>query len=58
MPHETDLISIIAVGLLLAFLFGALANRLRLSPLVGYLVAGIVAGPYTPGFVGDQDLAS
>ncbi|HUH89108.1 MAG TPA: YbaL family putative K(+) efflux transporter [Lysobacter sp.] len=58
MPHETDLISIIAVGLLLAFLFGALANRLRLSPLVGYLVAGIVAGPFTPGFVGDQDLAS
>ncbi len=58
MPHETDLISIIAVGLLLAFIFGALANRLRLSPLVGYLVAGIVAGPFTPGFVGDQDLAA
>lgn len=58
MPHETDLINIIAVGLLLAFVFGALANRLRLSPLVGYLVAGIVAGPFTPGFVGDQDLAN
>ncbi len=58
MPHETDLINIIAVGLLLAFIFGALANRLRLSPLVGYLVAGIVAGPFTPGFVGDQDLAA
>ncbi|WP_222565718.1 YbaL family putative K(+) efflux transporter [Novilysobacter antarcticus] len=58
MPHETDLINIIAVGLLLAFVFGALANRLRLSPLVGYLAAGIVAGPFTPGFVGDQDLAA
>jgi CPA2 family monovalent cation:H+ antiporter-2 len=41
----------------LAFVFGALAQRLRLSPLVGYLLAGIVAGPFTPGFVADQELA-
>ncbi|MFC4727770.1 YbaL family putative K(+) efflux transporter [Coralloluteibacterium thermophilus] len=57
MPHHTDLIDIIAVGLGLAFVLGALANRLRLSPLVGYLLAGVVVGPYTPGFVADSDLA-
>ncbi|NYZ62363.1 YbaL family putative K(+) efflux transporter [Luteimonas deserti] len=58
MPHNTDLIDIVAVGLVTAFVLGALANRLRLSPLVGYLVAGIVVGPFTPGFVADQDLAN
>jgi len=58
MPHNTDLINIVAVGLGVAFIFGALANRLRLSPLVGYLVAGIIVGPFTPGFVADQDLAN
>jgi CPA2 family monovalent cation:H+ antiporter-2 len=57
MPHDTSLITILCMGFVLAFVFGALARRLRLSPLVGYLVAGIVAGPYTPGFVGDQQLA-
>ncbi len=41
-----------------AFVFGALANRLRLSPIVGYLAAGILVGPFTPGFVADQDLAN
>ncbi|RZA24147.1 MAG: cation:proton antiport protein, partial [Lysobacteraceae bacterium] len=58
MPHDTDLIDIIAVGLGIAFVLGALANKLRLSPLVGYLVAGIVVGPFTPGFVADQELAT
>jgi len=57
MHHDTELINIVAVGLALAFVLGALANRLRLSPLVGYLVAGIFVGPFTPGFVADQDLA-
>ncbi len=57
MPHHTSLIAILCMGFVLAFLFGTLAKRLKLSPLVGYLVAGIVAGPYTPGFVGDQELA-
>ena len=57
MPHHTSLIAILCMGFVLAFLFGALAQRLKLSPLIGYLVAGIVAGPYTPGFVGDQALA-
>ena len=58
MPHHTPLISTIVVGLVLAFIFGALANRLRISPLVGYLVAGILVGPFTPGFVADQGLAN
>ena len=57
MTQHTSLIAILVGGFALAFVFGALAHRLRLSPLVGYLVAGVVAGPYTPGFVGDQTLA-
>ncbi|MDH5833061.1 YbaL family putative K(+) efflux transporter [Luteimonas kalidii] len=58
MHHDTDLINIVAVGLAVAFVLGALANRLRMSPLVGYLVAGVIVGPFTPGFVADQDLAN
>ncbi|MFT4248808.1 MAG: YbaL family putative K(+) efflux transporter [Pseudomonas sp.] len=58
MHHDTSLIDIIAVGLAVAFVLGALANKLRLSPLVGYLVAGMVVGPFTPGFVANQDLAN
>lgn len=58
MHHDTSLIDIIAVGLALAFLLGTLAHRLKLSPLVGYLVAGICVGPFTPGFVADQALAT
>ena len=58
MPHATELIAIIALGLVIAFVFGMLAQRLRLPPLVGYLVAGIAIGPFTPGFVGDQKLAA
>ncbi|PZM12029.1 YbaL family putative K(+) efflux transporter [Rhizobium tubonense] len=57
MPHETPLISTIVMGLVLAFIFGAIAHRLRMPPLVGYLIAGILSGPYTPGFVADQSLA-
>jgi CPA2 family monovalent cation:H+ antiporter-2 len=57
MSHDTDLINIIAVGLALAFVLGAIANKLRLSPLVGYLIAGMCIGPFTPGFIADQDLA-
>jgi CPA2 family monovalent cation:H+ antiporter-2 len=58
MPHHTPLISTIVVGLVLAFLLGAIANRLRASPLVGYLLAGVLVGPFTPGFVADQGLAN
>jgi monovalent cation:H+ antiporter-2, CPA2 family len=55
--HHTSLIAILVAGFGLAFIFGALAHRLRLSPLVGYLIAGVIAGPFTPGFVGDQTLS-
>jgi len=57
MPHETPLIATIVIGLVLAFIFGAIANRLRIPPLVGYLLAGVLAGSHTPGFVADQKLA-
>ena len=57
MPHHTSLIAILVFGFVLAFALGALANRLRLSPLVGYLLAGVLAGPFTPGFVGDPTIA-
>ncbi len=58
MPHETALIAILAGGLGLAFVFGLAAQRLSLPPLVGYMLAGIAIGPFTPGFVGDAGLAS
>jgi CPA2 family monovalent cation:H+ antiporter-2 len=57
MPHHTSLIAMLCVGFVLAFAFGLLAHRLRLSPIVGYLFAGVLVGPHTPGFVGDQTLA-
>ena len=57
MPHHTSLIALLCVGFVLAFALGLLAQRLRLSPLVGYLLAGVLAGPFTPGFVADQALA-
>ena len=58
MHHATPLISTVVVGLVLAFVFGALAQRVKVSPLVGYLLAGILMGPFTPGFVGDQNVAN
>ncbi|MBK4715729.1 YbaL family putative K(+) efflux transporter [Tenebrionibacter intestinalis] len=57
MHHATPLITTIVGGLVLAFLLGMLANRLRISPLVGYLIAGVLVGPFTPGFVADTKLA-
>ncbi|MEQ1952060.1 cation:proton antiporter [Mesorhizobium yinganensis] len=57
MPHEMPLIATIVAGLGLAFILGALANRFRIPPLVGYLIAGVLVGPHTPGFVADQELA-
>lgn len=57
MPHHTPLIATLAVGLVLAFIFGTLAARIRLPPLVGYLLAGVACGPFTPGFVADQGLS-
>ena len=58
MPHATPLIATIVAGLVLAFLLGALAHRLRLTPLIGYLAAGILIGPFTPGYVADQSIAN
>ncbi len=58
MDHATPLIATITGGLGLAFLFGAVASRLRMSPIVGYLLAGVAIGPFTPGFVADQSLAN
>ncbi|ALB61970.1 POTASSIUM/PROTON ANTIPORTER ROSB [Cronobacter condimenti 1330] len=57
MHHATPLITTLVGGLVLAFILGMLANRLRISPLVGYLLAGVMAGPFTPGFVADTKLA-
>jgi CPA2 family monovalent cation:H+ antiporter-2 len=57
MPHYTPLITTIVAALTLAWLFAAVAHRLKLPPLVGYLLAGIVIGPFTPGYVADQNLA-
>ncbi len=57
MPHQSDLIALIAMGFVLAMGFGFLASKLRMPPLVGYLVAGIAIGPFTPGFVADAGLA-
>ncbi|MFC7497828.1 YbaL family putative K(+) efflux transporter [Enterovirga sp. GCM10030262] len=58
MQHATPLIAMIVAGLVLAFVFSALAVRLRVSPLVGYVLAGVVVGPFTPGYVADQGLAN
>ena len=58
MPLHTSLVPTIVFGIVLAFAFGAVANRLKASPLVGYLLAGIVIGPFTPGFVADQTIAN
>jgi CPA2 family monovalent cation:H+ antiporter-2 len=57
MSEQSPLIATIVVALVLAFVFGAVANRLRVSPLVGYVLAGVAVGPYTPGFVADPGLA-
>jgi CPA2 family monovalent cation:H+ antiporter-2 len=57
MPHDIALINTLAIGLSTAFVFGWLASRLHLPPLLGYLLAGIAVGPFTPGFVADVSLA-
>ena len=56
--HQTPLIATIAAGLMLAFILGLVAHRLRVQPLVGYLLAGVLVGPYTPGFEADPALAA
>jgi monovalent cation:H+ antiporter-2, CPA2 family len=56
MEHN-ELITTLVAAIVLAFVFGFVAQRLRLSPIVGYLLAGVAVGPYTPGFEADVDLA-
>jgi monovalent cation:H+ antiporter-2, CPA2 family len=56
--HDISLITTIAFGLTAALVFGLLAKRIGLSPIVGYLLGGIVVGPHTPGFVGNAALAA
>ena len=58
MPQEHELIATIAMGLVLAYAFGYVTLRLGLPPLVGYLLAGVALGPFTPGLVGDQEVAN
>src|SRR3954449_13051687 len=58
MPLHTSLVPTIVIGIVLAFAFGAIAHRLKASPLVGYLLAGVLIGPFTPGFVADQTNAN
>lgn len=56
--HEYHLLEILAIGFGVALVLGYLAQRLRFSPIVGYLAAGFLIGPLTPGFVADADLAN
>jgi CPA2 family monovalent cation:H+ antiporter-2 len=56
-PHNVNLIATLAAGLGLALVMGYLAHRLKLPSLVGYLVAGVIIGPATPGFVADVELS-
>lgn len=56
--HDMPLVTTVAVGLTMAFICGLIASRLRLSPLIGYLFAGILIGPHTPGYIADQDIAN
>jgi K+:H+ antiporter len=58
MHHDTALIALVAIGFVLACALGFLATRVRLPPIVGYLVAGVAIGPFTPGFVGDTQIAA
>lgn len=58
MPHDISLITTIAAGFGLALVLGVLAAKVKLPPLLGYLLAGVLIGPGTPGFVADMALAS
>ncbi|WP_062069115.1 YbaL family putative K(+) efflux transporter [Demequina sediminicola] len=57
MLDHAPLLTTMAVGLVMAFILGFIAQRLKMSPIVGYLAAGLVIGPFTPGFVGDTEVA-
>ena len=55
--HQLPLVSTIAISLSVAFVCGLIASKLKISPIVGYLLAGVIIGPYTPGFTGDMKIA-
>jgi CPA2 family monovalent cation:H+ antiporter-2 len=57
MAHDSVLIATVATGITVAFIFGLIAARLRIAPIVGYVLAGVVVGPFTPGYVADAGLA-
>src|SRR2546429_8834112 len=57
MPHTTELITTISASRGLAMIMGFIAARMKMPPMAGYLLAGIVIGPATPGFVADLGLA-
>ena len=57
MPHGNSVLLTIVAGFVLAFVFGLGAHRLRLSPLLGYLAAGVAVGPFTPGWVANRGAA-
>jgi len=56
--HESALLLTLTFSLTAALIFGFITQRLRLSPIVGYLLAGLIVGPYTPGFVADRTVAN
>jgi monovalent cation:H+ antiporter-2, CPA2 family len=56
--HNLDLIFTLTGGLTAALLLGLITQRLKLSPIVGYLIAGIIVGPFTPGFVANREIAA
>src|SRR4051812_45791446 len=58
MPHDSALIATVAVGIVVAFICGVLVARIGMPPIVGYLLAGVAVGPFTPGYVADSGLAS
>ena len=57
MPHYTPLVGTIVAGLVIAFAMGALAHRIKVSPIAAYLLAGVTVGPFTPGYLADTGLA-
>src|SRR5688572_13616047 len=57
MLQDAELIRTLTAGLVAAFVGGFVAQRLRISPIVGYLLAGVVVGPFTPGIEADTELA-
>lgn len=58
MPHHIGLILTLTGGFTAALALGFATHKLKLSPIVGYLLAGILVGPFTPGYVADNEIAA